>query len=132
MPRRFSKPARVVRMAMTWSTTTHSIPNWAARMHFVASALRSSEILQKIVAEAGAGEEPAGRKLLQWAERYRGPHNPPRQTAPVFKAELASIAGSKEVVERGLRAYRPAPGRPDATLALHHLLERQHYRLAHW
>ncbi len=93
---------------------------------------RYSEILQKIVAEAGAGEEPAGRKLLQWAERYRGPHNPPRQTAPVFKAELASIAGSKEVVERGLRAYRPAPARPDATLALHHLLERQHYRLAHW
>src|SRR5258707_6876142 len=93
---------------------------------------RYSEILQKIVAEAGASEELAGRKLLEWVERYRGPHNPPRQTARVFKAELASIVGANEVVELGLRAYRPAPSRPDAVLALHHLLERQHYRLAHW
>ena len=93
---------------------------------------RYSEILQKIVAEAGASEELAGRKLLEWVERYRGPHNPPRQTARVFKADLASIAGANEVIERGLRAYRPAPSRPDAVLALHHLLERQHYRLAHW
>ena len=35
------------------------------------------------------------------------------------------------MIERGLAAYRPT--RPAASaLALHHLLERQHYRLAHW
>ena len=93
---------------------------------------RYGEILQKAVSDAGAGEEPAGRKLLELAARYRGPHNPPRDQAPAFKADLASIAGGAEVIERGLRAYRVTPGRPDAVLALHHLLERQHYRLAHW
>jgi (1->4)-alpha-D-glucan 1-alpha-D-glucosylmutase len=93
---------------------------------------RYGEIVQKAVAEADASEEPAARELLEWAQRYRGPHNPPRHVAPAFKAELAAIAGGKEVIERGLKAYRPAPDRPDAVLALHHLLERQHYRLAHW
>jgi (1->4)-alpha-D-glucan 1-alpha-D-glucosylmutase len=93
---------------------------------------RYGEIVQKAVAEAGTGEEPAGRKLLEWAERYRGPHNPPRSTAPAFKAELASIVGGKDVIERGLRAYRAGCGRADAAAALHYLLERQNYRLAHW
>jgi (1->4)-alpha-D-glucan 1-alpha-D-glucosylmutase len=93
---------------------------------------RYGEIVQKAVAEAGASEEAAGRELLEWAERYRGPHNPPRHVAPAFKAELAAIAGGKEVIDRGLKAYRPAADRLDAILALHHLLERQHYRLAHW
>src|SRR5215467_3231641 len=93
---------------------------------------RYGEIVQKAVAEAGAGAEPAGRKLLAWAERYRGPHNPPRSMAAAFKTELAAIAGVRDVIERGLKAYRPAPDRPDAVLSLHHLLERQHYRLAHW
>src|SRR5262249_54450822 len=92
---------------------------------------RYGEILQKVVLEAGAGEQPAGRKLLEFAARYRGPHNPPRHQAPAFKAELASIADGKDVIERGLGAYRPTRD-PAAILALNHLLERQHYRLAHW
>jgi (1->4)-alpha-D-glucan 1-alpha-D-glucosylmutase len=91
---------------------------------------RYGEILQKVVAEAGATEEPAGRALLELAARHRGPHNPPPHEAPAFKAALAAVAGGKDVIERGLRAYRPP--RPDAVLALHYLLERQHYRLAYW
>jgi (1->4)-alpha-D-glucan 1-alpha-D-glucosylmutase len=93
---------------------------------------RYGEIVQKAVVEAGASEEPAGRELLKWAERYLGPHNPPRHVAPAFKAQLAAIVSGKEVIERGLKAYRPVPDRPEAVLALHYLLERQHYRLAHW
>jgi (1->4)-alpha-D-glucan 1-alpha-D-glucosylmutase len=93
---------------------------------------RYGEILQKIVAGAGANDELAGRNLLQLATRYRGPHNPPRSEAPAFKAELAAIAGAKEVIERGLRVFQPTSGEPGAVLALHHLLERQHYRLAYW
>jgi (1->4)-alpha-D-glucan 1-alpha-D-glucosylmutase len=92
---------------------------------------RYGEILQKVVLEAGAGEQPAGRKLFELAARYRGPHNPPRHLAPTFKAELASIVDAKDVIDRGLRAYRPN-GEAGAILPLHHLLERQHYRLAHW
>ena len=40
--------------------------------------------------------------------------------------------GGKEVIERGLRVFQPTSGEPGAVLALHHLLERQHYRLAYW
>ncbi len=93
---------------------------------------RYAEILQKVVTEAGADEQPAGHGLLALAARYRGPHNPPRSKAPVLKAELAAIAGGKEIIERGLRAYRAGADMAGATLALHHLLERQHYRLAYW
>ena len=93
---------------------------------------RYGEILRKVVAEAGAEETPAGRRLIELAARYRGPNNPPRQQAPAFKAELAAVPGGEEVIARGLAAYRPKPGAAGATLALHHLLERQHYRLAHW
>jgi len=117
---------------LRYDATEGSFSAWYFEHRLPIAPNRYSEILQKIVAEAGASEEVAGRKLLEWAERYRGPHNPPRETAPIFKAELASIAGAGEVIERGLRAYRRAADRPDTILALHHLLERQHYRLAHW
>jgi (1->4)-alpha-D-glucan 1-alpha-D-glucosylmutase len=93
---------------------------------------RYGEILQKVVSEAQAMETPAGRKLLELAARYRGAHNPPRDQAPAFKAELAAIAGGEDVISRGLRAYHPKSAGPGATLALHYLLERQHYRLAYW
>ncbi len=36
------------------------------------------------------------------------------------------------LIERGLSAYRAGPDRETQTKALHSLLERQHYRLAHW
>ncbi len=93
---------------------------------------RYGEILHKVVTEAGAAETPAGRTLLELAARYRGPGNPARQQAPAFKAELAAIAGAEDIIGRGLRAYRPKSGAAGAALALHHLLERQHYRLANW
>ena len=32
----------------------------------------------------------------------------------------------------GCDAYRAGPDRPAQVLALHHLLERQHYKLGHW
>jgi (1->4)-alpha-D-glucan 1-alpha-D-glucosylmutase len=93
---------------------------------------RYGEILRKLVAAAGAGDEPAGRKLLELAVRYRGPHDMTRDRAPAFKAELAAIGDAEDVIARGLRAYRPGSGSAGALRALHGLLERQHYRLAHW
>ena len=45
---------------------------------------------------------------------------------------MKDIAGGGEIIARGLDAYRAGPDRATPTLALHHLLERQHYRLAHW
>jgi (1->4)-alpha-D-glucan 1-alpha-D-glucosylmutase len=93
---------------------------------------RYSEILRAVVKEAGAEADPTGGRLLDLASRYSRLHHPSREEAPVFKAELKAIEGGAAVIARGLEAYRAGPERATQTLALHHLLERQHYRIAHW
>ena len=90
---------------------------------------RYSEILRTVVKEAGAESTPDGERLLELASRYTGLRHPNRTEAPAFKAELKEIAGSAEIIARGLDAYRGGPDRAAQTLALHHLLERQHYKL---
>jgi len=85
-----------------------------------------------VLKEAGAEETTAGKAILALASRYRGLRHPNRKEAPAFKVELQAIAGSGEIIERGLAAYRAGPDRAAPTLALHHLLERQHYKLGHW
>jgi (1->4)-alpha-D-glucan 1-alpha-D-glucosylmutase len=93
---------------------------------------RYSEILRGIVKEAAAEDDAAGKSILALASRYRGLRHPNRKEAPAFKAELKGIAGSADIIARGLEAYRAGPDRAAPTQALHHLLERQHYRLGHW
>jgi (1->4)-alpha-D-glucan 1-alpha-D-glucosylmutase len=93
---------------------------------------RYREILRNVVREAGAEDDAAGRHILALASRYRGLRHPNRAESPAFKAELKAIAGGAEIIARGLAAYRAGEGRIPPTLALHHLLERQHYRLGHW
>ncbi|AWM09315.1 malto-oligosyltrehalose synthase [Bradyrhizobium symbiodeficiens] len=93
---------------------------------------RYGELLRMIVKEADAGETDAGKRLLSLAARYTGLRRPNRKDAPAFKAELREIPGAAEIIARGLGAYRAAPDRPAQTLTLHHLLERQHYKLGHW
>src|SRR6185312_713251 len=70
--------------------------------------------------------------MLALASRYQGPRRPNRKEAPGFKAELKAISGAADIIARGLEAYRAGPDRTAPTLALHHLLERQHYKLGHW
>ncbi|MBR1151915.1 malto-oligosyltrehalose synthase [Bradyrhizobium sp. JYMT SZCCT0428] len=93
---------------------------------------RYSEILRTVIREAGAEDRPAGKDILALAARYHGLRRPNRKEAPTFKAGLRAIAGSTEAIAHGIDAYRPGPDRPAQTLALHHLLERQHYKLGHW
>jgi (1->4)-alpha-D-glucan 1-alpha-D-glucosylmutase len=93
---------------------------------------RYGEVLRTTVREAGGEETAAGKDILALVSRYSGLRRPNRKDAPAFKAELKSIAGGAEIIERGLAAYRAGPDRPAPTLALHHLLERQHYKLGHW
>jgi (1->4)-alpha-D-glucan 1-alpha-D-glucosylmutase len=93
---------------------------------------RYSEILRNAVREAGVEDTAAGKHILDIASRYRGLRHPNRKEAPAFKAELKAIAGAAEIIARGLDAYRAGPDRAAPTLALHHLMERQHYRLGHW
>src|SRR5438128_1997930 len=93
---------------------------------------RYSEILRALIKEAHAETDPAGHRLLDLASRYSRLHHPTREEAPAFRSELKAIEGAEAIIERGLAAYRAGPERPAQTLALHHLLERQHYRIAHW
>jgi (1->4)-alpha-D-glucan 1-alpha-D-glucosylmutase len=93
---------------------------------------RYGEILHVIVKAAAAENDAAGNQILDLASRHKALRHPHRKEAPAFKAELKDIAGSAEVISRGLAAYRAGPDRPAQTLALHHLLERQHYKLGHW
>ncbi|MDN4999732.1 malto-oligosyltrehalose synthase [Bradyrhizobium sp. GCM10027634] len=93
---------------------------------------RYGEILRMIVKEADAADTVAGKRLLSLATRYTGLRRPNRKEAPSFKAELMEITGSADIIIHGLAAYRAAKDRPAQTLALHHLLERQNYKLGHW
>jgi (1->4)-alpha-D-glucan 1-alpha-D-glucosylmutase len=93
---------------------------------------RYSEILRSLVKEAGAETDTAGKRILDLASRTKGLRHPNRKEAPAVKAELKGIAGGADMIARGLDAYRAAPDRPAQILALHHLLERQHYKLGHW
>jgi (1->4)-alpha-D-glucan 1-alpha-D-glucosylmutase len=93
---------------------------------------RYGEILQTIVREAGTEDSPAGKRILDLTSRHHGLRHPNRKEAPAFKTELKSIEGGREIIDRGLAAYRAGQDRPAQTLALHHLLERQHYKLGHW
>jgi (1->4)-alpha-D-glucan 1-alpha-D-glucosylmutase len=93
---------------------------------------RYGEILQAIVREAAAEDNPAGKRILDLTSRHHGLRHPNRKEAPAFKAELKAIEGGQEIIDRGLAAYRAGQDRPVQTLTLHHLLERQHYKLGHW
>jgi (1->4)-alpha-D-glucan 1-alpha-D-glucosylmutase len=93
---------------------------------------RYGEVLRTVVKEAGAEASYVGKRILALASRYRGLRHPNRQEAPHLKKELSEISGGAEIIARGLDAYRAGADRPARTLALHHLLERQHYRLGHW
>src|SRR3954471_8041434 len=93
---------------------------------------RYGEILRMIVKEAGAEQSAPGKAMLALAVRYQGPRRPNRKEAPAFKAELKGIAEAADIITRGLEAYRAGPDRTAPTLSLHHLLERQHYKLGQW
>src|ERR1700693_5526370 len=93
---------------------------------------RYGEILNTIVKEAAAENSAAGKRILDLASRFTGLRHPNRKEAPAFKVELKNIAGSAEIIARGLDAYRAAPDRAAQILVLHRLLERQHYKLGHW
>src|SRR4051812_22477319 len=119
-------------LELRYDGASGSFSAWYFEHRLPISPERYSEMLRAIVKEAQAQDDPAGRHLLDFASRYARLHHPNREEAPAFKAELRSIEGATAVIERGLETYRAGPGRPAQTLALHHLLERQHYRIAHW
>jgi (1->4)-alpha-D-glucan 1-alpha-D-glucosylmutase len=109
-----------------------SLSAWYFEHRLPIAPERYGEMLRMIVKEADAAETEAGEHLLSLAARYTGLRRPNRKEAPAFKAELKGIAGAADIITHGLAAYRAAKDRPAPTLALHHLLERQNYKLGHW
>ncbi|MBR0855292.1 malto-oligosyltrehalose synthase [Bradyrhizobium liaoningense] len=109
-----------------------SLSAWYFEHRLPIAPERYGEVLRMAVKEADAAETEPGQRLLTLAARYTGLRRPNRKEAPAFKTELKDIAGAADIIARGLTAYRPASDRPAPTLALHHLLERQHYKLGHW
>src|SRR6266704_2077051 len=117
---------------LRYDTSEGSFSAWYFEHRLPIAPERYSEILRAVVREAGAEDDPAGKRILELASRYRGLRHPNRSEAPAFKAELTGIAGNADIIARGIEAYRAGAERPAQMLALHHLLERQHYKLGHW
>jgi (1->4)-alpha-D-glucan 1-alpha-D-glucosylmutase len=117
---------------LRYDTAEGSFSAWYFEHRLPIAPERYGEMLRVMVREAGAEASEAGNNILELAARYRGLRHPNRNEAPHFKAELRDIAGGAEIIAGGLAAYRAGPERPAPTLALHHLLDRQHYRLGHW
>jgi (1->4)-alpha-D-glucan 1-alpha-D-glucosylmutase len=117
---------------LRYDASEGSFSAWYFEHRLPVAPERYSEILRNVVKAAGAEDDATGKRILGLASRYKGLRHPNRAEAPSFKAELKDIAGGSGIIARGLEAYRAGPDRPAPTLALHHLLERQHYRLGHW
>jgi (1->4)-alpha-D-glucan 1-alpha-D-glucosylmutase len=92
---------------------------------------RYSDILRTIIGATDAEQDAAASALLALAKDYGGATNPDQRSAPKLKHALSQVDRAQAVIEQGLHAYRAQEGAAQR-LALHHLLERQHYRLSHW
>ncbi|MGB3448836.1 MAG: malto-oligosyltrehalose synthase [Xanthobacteraceae bacterium] len=117
---------------LRFDEATGSFSAWYFEHKLPIAPERYSEILSVIVSEAGATETTAGQQLIGVAARYKGLRRPNRAQAPHLREDLSRLTGAGNIINRGLEAYRAGPDRPPQTSALHHLLERQHYKLAHW
>ena len=93
---------------------------------------RYGEILRNIVREAGAEDSDAGKRILDLASRYKGLRHPNARKRLPSRRSCAASPEAPRSSRAGSKRFGPEPDRPSQTLALHHLLERQHYRLAHW
>jgi (1->4)-alpha-D-glucan 1-alpha-D-glucosylmutase len=118
------------RIELRFDATEGSFSAWYFEHRLPIAPRCYGEILQTLAAATDADSASFACRLLDMAAKY-GP-SPSREQASGLKAELGSIAGDGKLMQWGLNAYRPKADRPEAGLALHELLERQHYRLAHW
>jgi (1->4)-alpha-D-glucan 1-alpha-D-glucosylmutase len=117
---------------LRYDATEGSFSAWYFEHRLPIAPERYSEILRAVVKQADAALTPAGKRILDLASRYKDLRHPDRAEAPSFKAELSQIDGGADIIALGLDAYRAGEQRPARILALHHLLERQHYKLGHW
>ena len=115
---------------LKFDAQTGSFAAWYFEHKLPINPPRYGEILRNLVSAANAHDSPAGQAIIGLAQPHRHPNDPSYKDAPQFKRDLAAIDGIADIAERGLYAYRAdtEAGR----LALHRLLERQHFQLAYW
>ncbi len=128
----YGKALEAGEIELRYDAAEGSFSAWYFEHRLPIAPQRYGEILRAIVREADAAEQPAGKALLELADKYRGVSHPDRKEAPAFKAALKAVNGGAALIEKGLDAYRAGEGRTAQIQALHNLLERQHYRLGHW
>jgi (1->4)-alpha-D-glucan 1-alpha-D-glucosylmutase len=92
---------------------------------------RYGDLLRMMITHAEENTSDTGRGLLSLAAAFGGKKHPERRQVQLLKQQLAEIPGAAKLIARGLEAFRATAGMPQV-LALHHVLERQHYRLSHW
>ena len=94
---------------------------------------RYSEVLRTIVKEAGADDSAAGKRILELASRSQGTTPPQSQGSAGLQGRVARHRRAARTLSRAAcRLIAQGLIAPRKSLALHHLLERQHYKLGHW
>jgi len=115
---------------LKYDAETGSFAAWYFEHKLPINPARYGEILRTLVHAANAHDLPAGQAIIGLVQPFRDPNMPAYKDAPKFKSDLAAIDGAADIIERGLEAYRA--DNETGQLALHRLLERQHYHLAYW
>jgi len=119
-------------IVLRFDATDGSFSAWYFEHRLPIGPNRYSEILHVVAGAARTGDDATKAELLAIAAHYHGVSRPRRHEAPALKAALTALAGAAAMIDDGLSAYRAGPGRSSETQLLHHLLERQHYRLTDW
>jgi (1->4)-alpha-D-glucan 1-alpha-D-glucosylmutase len=106
-----------------------SFSAWYFEHRLPISPLDYGRILRAVVRHADP-DGVIGRAILALVRERRGHGYPTRSDAAAFKSILAAIEGGADIINAGLSVYQAE--QTGGSRALHRLLERQHYRLAHW
>jgi (1->4)-alpha-D-glucan 1-alpha-D-glucosylmutase len=109
-----------------------SFSAWYHEHRFPIAPRSYARILRTAVTAANVGASSVGSRLLELAMDFQTQSELGGDTARRLRLALATVEGGREVIERGLKAFRPTASVTCGVANMHRLLERQHYRLAHW
>jgi (1->4)-alpha-D-glucan 1-alpha-D-glucosylmutase len=128
--RPYAEALAVGEIALRYDPAEGSLSAWyyEHRLPIAPSCYRA--ILRGVVRHAGAVQTAPGRALLALADTQGRRGHPVYAEAPRFKRALAAVDGGADVIAAGLAHY--APQDAGGARALHRLLERQVWRVAHW
>lgn len=118
------------KITLRYDRTTGSFSAWYFDHRFPISPARYSDILRSVAARSD--DLQVRDRVTELATRYSALQLADRERALSLKNDLREFDPGGDLMKFGLLAFDAGEGRPAETAALHNLLERQHYRLAHW